>query len=111
MQETDADGAVTLHEHLPRRLLGTLAAHPLRGLLQPGRGHEGDRQAAHLAARPARSACKLVYATDGYGASVSNLAQTSLATDNVFSDGWSLQLATVTGDVTKGMTATLNVPV
>jgi len=57
------------------------------------------------------AACKLVYATDGYGASVSNLAQTSLATDNVFSDGWSLQLAIVTGDVTKGMTATLNVPV
>jgi protocatechuate 3,4-dioxygenase beta subunit len=56
-------------------------------------------------------ACKLVYATDGYGASVANLAQTSLATDMVFSDGYSLQLATVTGDVTKGMIATLNVPV
>jgi protocatechuate 3,4-dioxygenase beta subunit len=56
-------------------------------------------------------ACKLVYATDGYGASVSNLAQTSLARDMVFSDGYSLQLATVTGDVTNGMTATLNVPV
>jgi protocatechuate 3,4-dioxygenase beta subunit len=56
-------------------------------------------------------ACKLVYATDGYSASVSNLAQTSLATDMVFSDGYSLQLATVTGDVTNEMTATLNVPV
>jgi hypothetical protein len=29
----------------------------------------------------------------------------------VFSDGYPLQLATVTGDVTNGMTATLNVPV
>jgi protocatechuate 3,4-dioxygenase beta subunit len=58
-----------------------------------------------------QDACKLVYATDGYGASASNLAQTSLATDMVFSDGYSLQLATVTGDVTTGMTATLNVPV
>jgi hypothetical protein len=56
-------------------------------------------------------ACKLVYASDGYSASVSNLAQTSLATDMVFSDGYPLQLATVTGDVTNGMTATLNVPV
>jgi hypothetical protein len=29
----------------------------------------------------------------------------------VFSDGYSLQLAKVTGDVTNGYTATLNVPV
>ena len=54
---------------------------------------------------------KLVYATDGYGQSSSNLAQTSLDSDNIFSDGYSLQLAKVTGNVTDGMTATLNVPV
>jgi protocatechuate 3,4-dioxygenase beta subunit len=56
-------------------------------------------------------ACALVYATDGYEQSVRNMAQTSLDTDNVFSDGYSLQLATVTGDVDTGMAATLNVPV
>jgi protocatechuate 3,4-dioxygenase beta subunit len=56
-------------------------------------------------------ACHQVYATQGYEQSVTNLAQTSLATDLVFSDGWSLQMATVTGDVEGGMTATLNVPV
>ena len=55
--------------------------------------------------------CRLVYATEGYSQSLRNLAQTSLETDNVFSDGYSLQLATVTGNVTDGMTATLNVPV
>jgi protocatechuate 3,4-dioxygenase beta subunit len=53
----------------------------------------------------------LVYETSGYEQSVTNMANTSLATDNVFSDGWSLQLATVTGDVQSGLTATLNVPV
>jgi protocatechuate 3,4-dioxygenase beta subunit len=58
-----------------------------------------------------KKACDLVYATDGYNQSVTNLAQTSLDTDNVFSDGYSLQLATVTGDVTSGMTASLKVPV
>jgi protocatechuate 3,4-dioxygenase beta subunit len=52
-----------------------------------------------------------VYATNGYEASVRNLAQTSLATDNVFRDGYSLQLGTVTGDVTGGMTVRLSVPV
>ncbi len=56
-------------------------------------------------------ACKQAYATSGYEQSVTNLAQTSLQSDLVFSDGWSLQLATVTGDVDSGMTATLNVPV
>jgi protocatechuate 3,4-dioxygenase beta subunit len=56
-------------------------------------------------------ASALVYATDGYGASKQNMAHSSLAADNVFRDGYSLQLATVTGDVTTGMTATLKVPV
>ena len=54
---------------------------------------------------------KLVYATDGYGQSSANLARSSLDTDNIFSDGYSLQLAKVTGSVSDGMTATLNVPV
>ena len=44
-----------------------------------------------------KSACDLVYATAGYQSSVTNLAQVSLATDNVFSDGSALELATVTG--------------
>jgi protocatechuate 3,4-dioxygenase beta subunit len=55
--------------------------------------------------------CTKVYEADGYEASVSNLAQTSLATDMVFSDGWSLQLATVTGSNDDGYVASLNVPV
>lgn len=55
--------------------------------------------------------CEEVYATPGYEASVQNLARTSLDTDNVFSDGYSLQLATMTGSVGEGYTATLNVPV
>ena len=57
------------------------------------------------------AACRQVYATEGYSQSLRNLSQTSLATDMVFSDGYSLQLGTVTGSVDKGMTATLNVPV
>ena len=56
-------------------------------------------------------ACKLVYATSGYEQSVQNLAQTSLATDMVFSDGFSTQLATATGSPSQGMAITLNVGV
>jgi protocatechuate 3,4-dioxygenase beta subunit len=54
--------------------------------------------------------CSEVYsAAAGYSASVSNLAQMSFSTDNVFSDGVSLQLATVTGSVAGGYVATLTV--
>jgi len=52
-----------------------------------------------------------VYATSGYEQSVRNMSNTSLDTDNVFSDGYSLQLGTVTGDVGSGLTVTLSVPV
>ncbi|ROR91586.1 intradiol ring-cleavage dioxygenase [Nocardioides aurantiacus] len=55
--------------------------------------------------------CETVYATEGYEASVQNLGQVSLASDMVFSDGYSLQMAKVTGSLDEGYTATLNVPV
>jgi hypothetical protein len=42
---------------------------------------------------------------------VRNLSQVSLATDNVFSDGSSLELATVTGSADGGYTAVLTVAV
>ena len=53
-----------------------------------------------------------VYAQTGYEASVPNLAQLSLATDNVFGDdGGVTQLGTVTGDVTNGYAVALAVRV
>ncbi len=55
--------------------------------------------------------CETVYATDGYEQSVSNLAQVSLDSDGTFSDGYSLQMAKLTGSVEAGYVATLNVPV
>jgi protocatechuate 3,4-dioxygenase beta subunit len=54
--------------------------------------------------------CETVYATDGYEQSVSNLAQTSLDTDMVFSDGYKSQLATATGGA-DGVALKLNVGV
>lgn len=58
-----------------------------------------------------KDACEEVYATTGYEQSVTNLARTSLESDMVFSDGYSLQLAAMTGSVSQGYVATLNVPV
>ena len=55
--------------------------------------------------------CETVYATEGYEQSVSNLANVSLDSDGIFSDGYSLQMAKLTGSVEEGYVATLNVPV
>lgn len=56
-------------------------------------------------------ACNLVYASSGYEESASTMKQTTLDSDMVFSDGHSLQMATVTGTVDDGMTIKLNVAV
>jgi protocatechuate 3,4-dioxygenase beta subunit len=47
-------------------------------------------------------ACKAVYATSGYEQSVSKVSRLSLETDNVFSDGYDLQLPAMTGDAGSG---------
>jgi len=58
-----------------------------------------------------KATCDLVYATAGYEQSITNLSQVTLASDMVFSDGSSLELATVTGSVATGFTAALTVAV
>jgi protocatechuate 3,4-dioxygenase beta subunit len=50
-----------------------------------------------------------VYTSSTYTGSASNLAKMSFATDNVFSDGTSTELTTLTGNLTDGYTATLTV--
>jgi protocatechuate 3,4-dioxygenase beta subunit len=42
--------------------------------------------------------CQAVYATSGYEQSPSNMSRVSLKTDNVFRDGYDLQIPTVKGD-------------
>ena len=58
-----------------------------------------------------QDACDQVYATSGYEQSASNLTRVSLDSDGIFSDGYSLQLAKVTGSTEAGFTASLTVPV
>jgi protocatechuate 3,4-dioxygenase beta subunit len=59
-----------------------------------------------------KAICDTVYATDGYGQSVTNLAQVSLASDNVFRDDAGVhQLGTIGGSVESGLTVDLAVPV
>ncbi|MXS74079.1 3,4-dioxygenase subunit beta [Microbacterium sp. CSI-V] len=53
-----------------------------------------------------------VYALDTYPGSARNLAQIgSLSNDNVFSDGWDLEMGTFTGDTSTGYVGTLAVAI
>ena len=72
---------------------------------------EANKIATSQIALP-KDACDLVYATDGYAQSVTNLGQVSLASDNVFGDDGGIhELGTVAGSVADGMTVSLIVPV
>lgn len=52
-----------------------------------------------------------IYALDTYSGSSDNLAQITLDTDNVFSDGYDLQMGTFTGDTDSGYVGLLAVAV
>ncbi len=59
-----------------------------------------------------KEACEAAYATTGYEQSVRNLAQTSLASDNVFGDDGGIhQIASMSGSVSSGYTAALTIGV
>ena len=55
--------------------------------------------------------CEAVYADGRYGNSAQNLSQLSLATDGIFADGWTDQLATMAGSPADGYSASLLVRV
>jgi protocatechuate 3,4-dioxygenase beta subunit len=111
VQETGPDGTVTFTTIYPAAYLGRwphmhFEVYPS---LAKATTASDKLRTTQLALPEATSS--QVYATSGYEQSVLNMAQTSLSTDTVFSDGYSLQMATITGSVDRGLTATLNVPV
>jgi protocatechuate 3,4-dioxygenase beta subunit len=111
VQEADGSGAVTFTSIFPAAYSGRwphihFEVYP--SLAEATKA--GSKIVTSQLALP-EDVCKTVYATNGYSASVRNLAQTSLRTDNVFSDGYDKQLATITGSVSSGFTASLAVGV
>ncbi|MBX3314043.1 MAG: intradiol ring-cleavage dioxygenase [Actinobacteria bacterium] len=55
------------------------------------------------------AACRQVYATSGYGTSLTNLNGVSLSSDGIFRDGVDHQMAAVGGNTTDGYIASLTV--
>ena len=107
VQATDAAGKVTFTSIFPACYAGRwphIHFEVFQSLVSAT--NASNKTATSQIALP-KAACDLVYATPGYEQSITNLAQVSLASDAVFRDSSSFQLATMTGSVASGFTAML----
>jgi protocatechuate 3,4-dioxygenase beta subunit len=111
VQETDANGKVTFQSIFPAAYSGRWPHIHLQVYPDVAEAIAAGTETATSQIALPEDACRLVYATSGYEQSITNLAQTSLETDMVFSDGWDAELGTVTGTVADGLKVALAVPV
>jgi protocatechuate 3,4-dioxygenase beta subunit len=111
VQQTDSNGAVTFTSIFPAAYSGRWPHihFEIYPSVASATTYKNKIKTSQLAL-PAE-VCQVVYATSGYSQSVRNLAQSSLATDNVFSDGYAQQLAAVTGSTSSGYVAKLTAAV
>jgi protocatechuate 3,4-dioxygenase beta subunit len=109
VQETDSEGKVTFQSIFPACYSGRWPH--IHFEMYPSLASATDANNKIHTSQLAipEDVCDTVYATDGYSQSIRNLSQTSLESDNVFRDGTTEQLATVTGNVTDGYLAMLTV--
>jgi protocatechuate 3,4-dioxygenase beta subunit len=111
LQETDSDGVVSFKSIFPGCYSGRWphVHFEVYASLEAATVASNKLATSQLALPKAQ--CSEVYATTGYEASVANLAQTSLATDLVFSDGADTETPALTGNASDGYLATLTVGV
>jgi protocatechuate 3,4-dioxygenase beta subunit len=111
IQEADATGQATFQSIYPGCYSGRWPHIHFEVFPSLGASNSaGNKVATSQIALP-RAQNDEVYATAGYESSVRNQANVSLSSDNVFGDGYSLELATVTGSVATGYTAMLTVAI
>jgi protocatechuate 3,4-dioxygenase beta subunit len=112
VQVADADGAITFQSIYPACYSGRWPHLHFEVYENLGTATSAGAKLRTSQIAFPEDVCQTVYTgADGYSASVSNLAGVSLHTDGIFSDGYSLQLAKLTGSVDEGYTLRLNVPV
>jgi protocatechuate 3,4-dioxygenase beta subunit len=111
VQETDAQGVVTFQSVFPGRYAGRWPHIHFEVYPSLGKATTPQNKVATSQLAFPKAACDSAYAADGYRESLRNLAQVSLDSDNVFGDGYTTQLATVTGSASAGFVASLAVPV
>ena len=111
VQQTDANGKVTFTSIFPACYSGRWPHIHFEVYPSLATATSAATKIATSQIALPKSICDEVYATTGYSASVTNLSRVSLATDGIFSDGASLELASMSGAVASGLTATLTIGV
>ncbi|GAA4520541.1 intradiol ring-cleavage dioxygenase [Brachybacterium paraconglomeratum] len=111
VQITDSAGAVTFTSILPGCYAGRWPH--LHFEVFPDADSIVDAGNAILTSQIAlpEAEAREAYALEGYSGSSQNLEQTTLESDNVFSDGHDQQLATFTGTVEAGFSFAIDVPI
>ena len=111
VQQTDADGHVTFKTIFPAAYSGRWPHMHFEVYSSVDDATGGGTPIATSQLAMPKDVCDVVFATAGYEQSVSNLSQTSLSTDMVFSDdGAAHQIPTTTGSVADGYSMELTVP-
>ncbi len=111
VQEADADGNIEFTSIFPAAYSGRWPHAHFEVYESLGKATSASNKLRTSQLALPQDVCDTVYAEAGYETSVANMAQTSLDSDGIFADGYSLQMAKVTGSVDDGFVATLNVPV
>jgi protocatechuate 3,4-dioxygenase beta subunit len=111
VQITDVDGKVAFTSIFPACYAGRWPHIHFEVYPSASEATSGANKIATSQLAMPKATCDAVYATTGYSQSVNNLAQVSLATDMVFSDGATLEIPTMTGAVADGYAAALTVAV
>ena len=112
VQEADASGKVTFTSIFPGCYSGRWPHIHFEVYPSLAGGDQRREQDRDVADRAAEGGVRPGLRDDRLRERAStNLSQVSLATDNVFSDGSALELATITGSVAGGFTAALTVAV
>ncbi|MCU1530874.1 MAG: 3,4-dioxygenase subunit beta [Arthrobacter sp.] len=112
VQEADANGQVTFKTIYPGAYSGRWPHIHFEVFESMSNATAAGQVLAVSQIALTEAACKEVYASAGYETSARNFPRTTLKSDNVFGDdGGIYQLATMSGSVSAGYTAGLNVTV
>jgi protocatechuate 3,4-dioxygenase beta subunit len=111
VQVTDAEGQVTFTTIVPACYSGRWPHIHFEIYASVDAATTGANKLAVSQLALPKAACDAVYATTGYAGSAANLARVTLASDNVFSDGSTLQIPTMSGSVSTGYDAELGVAI
>ena len=108
VQETDAKGQVTFTSIFPACYDGRWPHIHFEVYPSLAKATNSSNKIATSQMALTEEAGKAVYATAGYEQSVQNLSRVSLDSDNVFGDGYDLQVPEITGDPTSGYALTFS---